>query len=307
LNPPKPLPYRREPKRFPERKVLTIGIGVLCSTYPAEEDVAGKSSRPDALIMLADTMLSSETDSTQGHKIFTSPQRGVFAVGAGRMEIAGEIFSLVSEQISLMSVARMSGSVYKTISSFVNIHRQEKFKFEVVDPNFFQTAQGLHESMYGQVQQAWREYQIGVEMLFGVFNDNGSVVIYEIYGQHSGGFVEIKVFPGHWSVGTGAYNASMWLNYRKQHLGMSIEKSALHAFEAGRFAGGAPTVNSDIEVLIATKDSHFHMGKKRVIGSPGVPPITLSELENMADKYGPRSTDDLGFKSLNHQKSEDRP
>lgn len=252
---------------------MTIGIGVLCSTHSAQQDVTGRT-RPDAVVMLADTMLSNDTDSTHAHKILMSPERGVYAVAAGRLEIAGELFSFLSDSIAKMTMPRLSGSVYGTLSHWSRIHRQEKFKFEIIDPYFLQNEQGtIPESSVEEMQRCWRDYHPGVEMLFAVFNDTGQVILYEVNGApdpNQPGFVKVRAFPGHWSIGTGAYNASMWLNYRKQHLGMSVERSALHAFEAGRFAGSAPTVNDEIEVLIATKETHFHMGKDRVIGTSGL-------------------------------------
>lgn len=61
---------------------MTIGIGVLCSTKPRPH-----VPRPDAIVMIADTMGSTETDSTDDlHKMYVGDDVHLYAVCAGRME-----------------------------------------------------------------------------------------------------------------------------------------------------------------------------------------------------------------------------
>jgi len=66
---------------------MTIGIGVLCSTYDSFDDIVGRP-RPDALVIVADTMGSTPTDSTREmHKIYVDERLAIFASGAGHLNV----------------------------------------------------------------------------------------------------------------------------------------------------------------------------------------------------------------------------
>ena len=66
---------------------MTIGIGVLCSTQPKPH-----SPRPDAIVMIADTMGSTDTDSTDDlHKMWIDDDLKLYIVGAGNLDLCGEL------------------------------------------------------------------------------------------------------------------------------------------------------------------------------------------------------------------------
>src|SRR5208337_552686 len=112
---------------------MTIGIGVLCSTYPNYEQLPGKP-RPDALVMAADTMGSTETDSTDAvHKIHENAGLGVYCVSANSLASASELFSTICHVLSGVS-ERTHGAMWNAISEAVNGHRAERFRWDVLSP-----------------------------------------------------------------------------------------------------------------------------------------------------------------------------
>ena len=143
-----------------------------------------------------------------------------------------------------------------------------------------------------------------LQRMNGTFDEKGKAMLYYVGKlEGSSALVHPVVFPGCQAIGSGAYNALMWLNYRHQRLNLSMRQSALHAYEASRMAASAPAVNDDPDILIATAKESFWFSRK----VPALPeyPITLEELNLLAKKYGPRNTDALGFsKSSDLQKSE---
>jgi hypothetical protein len=167
--------------------------------------------------------------------------------------------------------------------------------YDVIHPQFAPNGAGqILAQEYDRLMAAWRSFDVRAQLLIGTFDDDGLALLYLI-GRVEGvdGLVHLCEFPGHSAIGAGFYNADMWLNYRQQTLGLSVAQSGLHAYEASRLASSAPSVNKDIEILVATKESHFHLSSE----APSIAncPISLPWLKQMAKKYGPRSTNDLGF------------
>jgi hypothetical protein len=268
---------------------MTIGIGVLCSTTDRSEII------PDAIVLISDTMGSSETDSTgELHKMAFDPAHRIFAVVAGRVEIAAELFPLIRAQFATIPQGnRLHGSIWRALTMAVANHRNEHFSCDVVMTQFAIGGQILAQE-HERMMEAYRAYDTGYQMLLGTFDDDGRALLYYI-GRLDGdtALVHLMEFPGYFAVGTGGYNANMWFNFRRQRLGHSIRRSALHAFEASRMASSAPTVNNDIEVAIALKDRAYYFS--RAIEAPSDCPISLNELVALAEQYGPKSTEALGL------------
>src|ERR1019366_6224864 len=103
------------------------------------------------------------------------------------------------------------------------------------------------------VLKEFQTYQVGAQLIIGTFDDNGMAhMFYLEWMGDSSALVHPVLFPGYQTVGTGHYNATMWLNYRGQRLNFNIKRSALHAYEAAKMAAATPTVNENIDVVIAT-------------------------------------------------------
>jgi hypothetical protein len=272
---------------------MTIGVGILCSTHNFIDD--GARPRPDAIILLADTMGSTETDSTgELHKINYDEKNELFAVSANNMSCAGELFQVIADSVSQIPPAEKShGSLWKSISFAVNGYRSEKFKWDVMAPRYSYAPNLVPVSEHENLMREWREYNIGVDMLIASFASNGMALLYYIGPtEGSSGLVHLWQFPGWCAIGAGSSNAAMWLNYRAQHLGRNIRQSAVHAFEAGRMAASAPSVNERAELLIAVKGQCYEISSRRT--SDGSP-ISLEELQVLAKRFAPRKTDSIGF------------
>ena len=269
---------------------MTIGIGVLCSTEPRPH-----VPRPDALVMIADTMGSTETDSTgELHKMYFFPEEQVFAVCADRLERAADLFPLVRDSLKAIQEPRSHGAMLQALNEAVHKHRSDHFKWDVVFTRYAIGGQILAERQ-DRLYEEWGNYDVGAQILLGTFDNEGFARLYYL-GQFDGipGLVHTIAFPGFISIGTGSPNATMWLNYRRQNFALNVKRSTFHAYEASLLAAKAPTVNVDIEMLIATSTGACHYSRDGT--SHQGSGISLSELANLFKKYGPQSTEDLGFK-----------
>src|ERR1700691_663916 len=116
---PKPPALHASQRRLPVRRnAVTIGIGVLCSSKPRPHE-----PRPDGIIMVADTMGSTETDSTDAlHKMYFDPDARMYASCAGNMELCAEI---VSEcRVDLMEVkTREHITIWEALCKGAHRHR----------------------------------------------------------------------------------------------------------------------------------------------------------------------------------------
>ena len=142
------------------------------------------------------------------------------------------------------------------------------------------------------IQKEWARYDPGVEMIVAGYDENGKVLMYVIQNPHgNGSWVEPYAFPGNATIGSGSYNADFWLDYRQQHLGMSAKRSVYHAYEASRMASKSPTVNEDIEMLLAMPDAIIYASSKEPPTDDAL--LVIAKLESLFKKRGPRHTKDL--------------
>jgi hypothetical protein len=283
---PKPIDKRSyEAEKLERPQVMTIGIGVLCS-----EKRKPAQPRPDHLILVADTMGSTDTDSTADlHKMFVNDELRVYATCAGTVERAADLFPVIEHHFAQLE-NRTHGQILKAINLAVYQHRTEHFVYDVfhtwIPANMPPPVEVQHH-----MTEEWRKYNMGAEMVVGTFDSEGKALLYLIQ-QWEVGHVHPFAFPGHVSIGSGAVNAEFWLRYRRQVLGMSVRQSIYHAFEAKKMAAKSPTVNESIEILIAS-----HVGSHIVsTDNPWTNGCVTSigELEEMFRVHGPQSTDGLG-------------
>jgi hypothetical protein len=144
--------------------------------------------------------------------------------------------------------------------------------------------------------EEWQNYNPDLAMLIGTFHGSGVALLYLISRNYNGSaWVHACQYPGHVSIGSGAYNATFWLNFRGQQLGLSPKQSAYHAYEAKLMAETAPTVNANVDMVIASADQHYLLTIEKP--APTGSPVSLDDLRVMYKKYGPQSTIDLGHKT----------
>jgi hypothetical protein len=275
---------------------MTIGIGVLCSSKPKPH-----LPRPDTIIMMADTMGSTETDSTEDlHKLYAEYGKHFVAVCAGNVEMAAEVVSLFDEQYSALT-PKTHGGIWSTLNDIAHRLRAEHFSWDVIRTRYTPLPGQILESQQSKLLEEWQAYDYGLCVLLGTFDHRGMAHLYEVgairdeYGAIKG-LVRPHLFPGHWAIGSGAYNATQWLNFRNQQLGLHPVQSAYHAYEAKIMASQAPTVNRNLEVVVAYADRHYFLSQEHpeVSGCP----VSIPQLKKMFKQYGPRDANAIGHPSM---------
>lgn len=291
----RPLNHQRYPGRG---EPMTIGVGVLCCS--SEHLVAGE--RPDTIAMMADTMGSTEEDSTNElRKLHVIPEEKVYSVCAGNVETASQIVGATVERIPQLA-RRTHGALWFLLNTVVNGHRAERFRWDVAGPRYELSPGKIAPEDHANIIQEFQNYDVGAELMFGTFDENGMALMYYVGRLHgTSALVHPILTPGYQAVGAGYHNAMMWMNYRGQRLNFSMRRSVLHAYEAVKMAGSTPTVNDNIDVVVATARETFALPYDSPPTSNS--PLALEDLEKMAKRFGPRRTDSLGFQESKASKA----
>lgn len=276
------------PQLLSKRSDVTIGIGLVCSSNPKPTFI-----RPDTLVLMADTMGSTDTGSTpELHKLYI--EENLYVACAGNVEIASEVTSIFKQEMSKIPIeSRMSGHVWDALNFAVHQVRIMHFKWDVLAPKYMFTTGEMFEGDHQNAVNDWQQYDLGVELLVGTFHRSGIALLYYV-GKLEGNYGSVFPcqFPGYWAIGAGKYNAMSWLNFRHQQLGLHPRQSSFHAYEAKVMANMAPTVNENVDMVIAFADKHYIL-TTREPERDGCP-ISLKELKEMYKKYGPQDTNPLG-------------
>jgi hypothetical protein len=266
---------------------MSIGIGVLASE--------GDGIKPNTLVLLADTKGSFGESYSMNrlHKIFIAPDKNLFAVGAGQMDKAAELFEVIRDisQIIPGGTDRY-GSLVETVGGAADLYKRVRFKLDVL-PRFARMPQSLpdmftDEHLTPSLLQAWRKYDFGCQMIVGGFNTAGQAFLLDVEGD---GIVTNIGFPGFGAIGSGLSNAMFWLSYRNQNLGLPLKVSAYHALEAKVMAESSPFVNEKLDILVAVRGKWTFISDSKPV--PEDAAFNLNELRQMLSVYGPKSTDDF--------------
>ena len=267
---------------------MTIGIGVLCSSLPEPH-----IPRPDTIILLSDTMGSTDTDSVDElHKMFIDEESGFYAVCAGRCEKAADLMPMIKSEL-LQLPARTHGTFIHALNKAANDHRTQHFAYDVRLPKYTVEPQRVLQA--DEMLKEFQSYSVGAELLVGLFDDAGMGLLYYVGAEYGGSLVHLCQFPGYLAIGSGAYNATFWLNFRAQSQGGNVLRSSYHVLEAARMAARSPTVNEKIEMVIASAGG-FNVLTSKEPEKVGCP-ISLNVLEDMWEKFKPRSTKKIGILS----------
>jgi hypothetical protein len=251
---------------------MTIGIGVLASE--------GEANKPNQLILLADTKGSfGDTYSMNRlHKLFMAPDKRLYSVGAGQMDKASELFEMIKGVSGVIEGGTQRyGSIIESVSGGADLYKRVRFKLDVL-PLFARMPQSLPDmftdtDLGPALLEEWRKYDFGCQMLIGAFNDLGQAFLLYIEGDAR---VSNLTFPGFAAIGSGLNNAMFWLSYRNHNLGLSVRRSAYHAFEAKVMAESSAHVNDRLDMVIASRDKWFFISDSKA-ASEGAP-ITLKEM-----------------------------
>jgi hypothetical protein len=269
---------------------MTIGIGALASE--------GEGLKPNRLVLIADTKGSfgDEYSMNRLHKVFVAPNIRVYAVAAGKIDRAAELFQVIMDMGKIIhGGTERYGSTMETIGAAADLYKRVRFKLEVL-PSFARIPQSLPDmftdaDLTPALLESWRMYDFGCQMLVGTFNKEGQAFLVYMGGT---GEVENFTFPGFAAIGSGQDSAMFWLSYRNHNLGFSVLRSAYHAFEAKIMAESSPHVNERLDMLIASGDKWSLISDSFPSkGNAGDPPITIQVLREMFSLYGPKRTDEV--------------
>jgi len=276
---------------WPWKYWMTIGIGVLASE--------GKKV-PDRLVLCSDTLGSfGDVCSTLSlRKRFIHPKANVFAVGSHDLTKAGELVAKVAKAVEAQVEAqgfRDYGKIFDAVCISVSEYKSARFRYEVVSQYAIAPEKGWMDEakrlglLDRLLKKEWPAHSIGCQVIIGTFAEHGSAHLFLV--EHNG-FVSPVTMPGFNAIGSGAINATFWLAYRDQHLGMRLLRSAYHAYEAKLMAERSPHVGKDdIEMVVASVDEHFILTNEAP--EPSGCPVSLTKLKEMQKKYGVPRTDDL--------------
>jgi len=108
----------------------------------------------------------------------------------------------------------------------------------------------------GPLLEEWKKFDIGCDMLVGVFERHNLPYLFSVDGATA--TVENISMPGFGAVGI--YDKAMfWLSRRAQVLSMGVNRTAYHVYEAKLMGEGSPHVNEHIEFLIAAPDKYLSL------------------------------------------------
>lgn len=277
---------------WPWKFWMTIGIGVVCSY----------KSAGDCFILASDRLGSfGDEFSTRRHcKMFIEAEQGMWAVCAGDVGSAGELLGGIHRQWAANPPESRSYNLIRLgIQRAVYEYKMYRFISTVlpqypIDPKTDWHTQAANLGIAEGLLEGWRKTETRCVLIVGTVGlySKGRTMCHLHYIDESG---EVTPFPSSafGAIGSGAANALFWLSYREQGLGMSVKRSALHVYEAKLMAEHSPYVGrDDIELLIVTPGQWYQLTHKRrsVEGCP----VSLDELEELHQQFGPSSTKSLG-------------
>jgi len=267
---------------------MTIGIGLLGSE-PSSTGVV-----PNQIILIADTMGSfGDTDShPRLHKTFVLGDLDICAVAANQIDKASGLMAMVESHMRLLSPhTKVLGQITNSIQMACFLFKREQFISHVfpkyrLEPNVFAPDDKIPASLDPTIQKEWEEFDIGCDVIFGVFDHRGQASL--LYVEGCSATVETATFPGYAAIGTGLDKAMFWLSYRRHNLTMSAKLSAFHAYEAKLMAESSAHVNEHIDLIIARHGAFWSQTSHDAGPPPPECPITLRELERMREEFGPK-------------------
>jgi hypothetical protein len=281
---------------WPWKHWMTIGVGVLAT------DSGFNNVRPNHVVLLSDTLGSFDDvfSHPRLHKMIIYPENGVFTTSANEIDKAAEFVPMMNQNIAGVPMMRRTyGDILQMINASVFLYRKQRFELEVL-PKFRLPPEAFDPRVSGnqlppkkerQILDCWLEFSMGFDLPVAAFDYVGQAHLFRV-GRF--GEVDYVSFPGFGAVGI-VSQTTFWLSHRAQRLGMSVKRSAYHAYEAKVLAEDSPHVNEHIDMLIANKDKYWFSSTHPIQGPDlgAGSPVTIANLREWFETHRPRSTDDL--------------
>jgi hypothetical protein len=281
---------------WPWRDWMTIGIAALASD---KEEFKATGVWPNRIVMIADTMGSfGDVDShPRLHKMAFYPEAKLYTVSANQIDRASELDAMIKQCVEGVPFAeRTFNDCQNCIAACVFAFKKSLFEltilpqYGVAPKKFDKPTALLPPVLNGPLLEEWKKFDIGCDMLVGVFERHNLPYLFSVDGATA--TVENISMPGFGAVGI--YDKAMfWLSRRAQVLSMGVNRTAYHVYEAKLMGEGSPHVNEHIEFLIAAPDKYWSWSTHRPpMGEPN-PPVTLEQLKEWFALYGPKDTEAL--------------
>lgn len=283
---------------------MTIGIGVL-ATEPEESTL-----KPNYIVLLADTMgtFADSYSHDRLHKMFRFPENDLYATAADQVDVAAALMPMIDFHVSQAPMEKRShGDIGRAIAQAIFMFRTERFVMTVfpkygippasiapaalISPSSLIAGFALApSSVHEKIQQEWEQFHIGCDLLIGAFDCEGKGCLFSFLGDDV--TVHAKPYPGYWAIGAGEENAKFWLSYRGHTLGMGLQRAAYHAYEAKIMAESSPSVNAQLDVIVATKGKHWFNSSHRPNEETDCP-VKFESLKEQFTQYGPKPPDSI--------------
>lgn len=274
---------------------MTIGIGVLGTSAEGK----AKNVFPDHAILVSDTMGSfgGGVSHPRLRKRFDLPRQKTYIVAAGQIDRAAELVPIIDYELSHFPLeSRIYGNIQTSINRACFNFRVERFTHSIlpryrIPPeafNPFKTTKEINEVL----QPEWEKFGLDCDLLIASFDFKGQAFLLWVDGRQ--GTARPTNFPGFWAIGSGCENALFWLAYRKHSLAVTPVRSVYHAYESKLISESDPNVNDEIDLLVATAQTHWRCTSQSTPGDRNmVSELALDRFKEMFAKYGPRDTSPL--------------
>jgi 20S proteasome alpha/beta subunit len=207
---------------------MTIGIGLLCC--------GGKK-----ILLCADTRASfgEETRNDYTGKLFNLPFN-FFGAIAGSIGSCEEIISELHHRMDKIPDSELGGDIiHKTIrncySQIYTSLADETLRGECkITLDQYLHDQKLVRVLRRSASKALQKIEINVDLIVAGFIKDNPVLIAANGGTSV--ITRTEISPGNALIGSGAYAALNWLNYRKQNFSCGLARSLFHLTEAKQFA-----------------------------------------------------------------------
>jgi len=271
---------------------MPIGIGVLGTGAEGR----AKNVFPDHAILISDTLGSFGGDVSHPrlHKRFDLPHQNTYVVAAGQIDRAAELVPIIDSELSHFPLnSRNYGNIQTSVTRACFNYKVERFTHSILPryrmpPEAFDPFKATRE-INEVLQPEWESFGLDCDLLIASFDYKGQAFLLWVDGHD--GTARPTNFPGFWAIGSGCENALFWLAYRKHNLGVTPVRSVYHAYESKLMSESDPNVNDEIDILVATAQTHWWCTSHNTQGERNmVPEFPLDRFKEMFAKYGPRDT-----------------
>jgi 20S proteasome alpha/beta subunit len=227
---------------------MTVAFGVLCD-------------HGSSIILGADKRASygySTNDACS--KIFDMADRRFYAVIAGDISVAHMLESEIAHRLEKLDKYSLEAIKQEVKEARTHVHAarcDEALRSECaisIDQYWHDTA--LRQELKDEALRVIRSADMPVDLILAGFDDQGRAVLLGVYGKDP---IREETSPGYFIIGSGSEFLHPWLNFRKQNVFISAQRTFYHLLEGLNFAGLDPAVSTGVTELILLRPGKGHI------------------------------------------------